>query len=98
MREPSAAVADKAIDHVDEVSATFIAASPFFLLASTAADGTCDVSPRGDPPGSVLLLDERTLAFGDRKATGAWTASATSWLTPTSGCCSSSRAPTTRCA
>lgn len=67
VREPSAAVADKAIDHVDEVSARFIAASPFFLLASTAADGTCDVSPRGDPPGSVLLLDERTLAFGDRK-------------------------------
>ena len=65
--EPSRAVAEKAIDHVDAESARFITASPFFLLATAAADGSCDVSPRGDPPGSVLVLDERTLAFGDRK-------------------------------
>jgi len=25
------------------------------------------VSPRGDPAGSVLVVDEHTLAFGDRK-------------------------------
>lgn len=65
--EPPAAIADKAIDHVDPESARFIASSPFFLLATSAADGSCDVSPRGDPPGSVVLLDEHTLAFGDRK-------------------------------
>jgi PPOX class probable FMN-dependent enzyme len=65
--EPSQAIAEKAIDHVDAESARFLAASPFFLLATTAADGSCDVSPRGDPPGSVLVVDERTLAFGDRK-------------------------------
>lgn len=65
--EPSRAVAEKAIDHVDAESARFIAASPIFLLATAAADGSCDVSPRGDPPGSVLVLDDRTLAFGDRK-------------------------------
>lgn len=67
VREPAAAVADKAIDHIDEVSARFIAASPFFLLATSSDDGTCDVSPRGDPPGCVLVLDERTIAFADRK-------------------------------
>ena len=65
--DPTQAVAEKAIDHVDAASARFIAASPFFLLATTAADGSCDVSPRGDPPGSVLVVDDRTLAFGDRK-------------------------------
>jgi uncharacterized protein len=65
--EPHPDIADKAIDHVDAESARFIAASPFFLLATTAADGTCDVSPRGDPAGSVLVLDDRTLAFGERK-------------------------------
>ncbi|GAA2802940.1 MSMEG_1061 family FMN-dependent PPOX-type flavoprotein [Saccharopolyspora taberi] len=65
--EPNRAIAEKAIDHIDAESGRFIAASPFFLLATTAADGTCDVSPRGDPPGSVLVLDEHTLAFGDRK-------------------------------
>ncbi|MFE7131553.1 pyridoxamine 5'-phosphate oxidase family protein [Streptomyces sp. NPDC057638] len=40
--------------------------SPFCLIATAAADGTCDVSPRGDPPGFVRILDERTLAVPDR--------------------------------
>jgi predicted pyridoxine 5'-phosphate oxidase superfamily flavin-nucleotide-binding protein len=46
VREPSAAVADKSIDHVDDVSARFIAASPLFMLATGSPDGSCDVSPR----------------------------------------------------
>ena len=65
--EPSQLVAEKAIDHIDPESRRFLEGSPFFLLATSATDGSCDVSPRGDPPGSVLVLDERTLAFGDRK-------------------------------
>ncbi|MFJ8664829.1 pyridoxamine 5'-phosphate oxidase family protein [Streptomyces sp. NPDC093600] len=40
--------------------------SPFCLIATAATDGTCDVSPRGDPPGFVRILDERTLAVPDR--------------------------------
>jgi PPOX class probable FMN-dependent enzyme len=64
---PTQVVADKAIDHIDDASRRFLEASPFFLLATSAADGSCDVSPRGDPPGSVLVLDRSTLAFGDRK-------------------------------
>lgn len=67
VREPSRAIAEKDIDHIDAESARFIGLSPFFLLATTAEDGSCDVSPRGDPAGSVLVLDEHTLAFGDRK-------------------------------
>jgi PPOX class probable FMN-dependent enzyme len=65
--EPTKLVAEKAIDHIDPESRRFIEGSPFFLLATSTADGACDVSPRGDPPGSVLVLDERTIAFGDRK-------------------------------
>jgi PPOX class probable FMN-dependent enzyme len=64
---PTQFVAEKAIDHIDDASRCFLEASPFFLLATAAADGPCDVSPRGDPPGSVAVLDRRTLAFGDRK-------------------------------
>jgi PPOX class probable FMN-dependent enzyme len=64
---PTQFVAEKAIDHIDDASRCFLEASPFFLLATAAADGSCDVSPRGDPPGSVAVLDRRTLAFGDRK-------------------------------
>ncbi|MFW5418829.1 pyridoxamine 5'-phosphate oxidase family protein [Nocardiopsis sp. CNT-189] len=68
VKEPVRAVAEKAIDHVDEQSRLFLEASPFFLLATTAPGGGTDVSPRGDPPGSVLVLDGgRSLVFGDRK-------------------------------
>jgi len=40
--EPPAIIADKAIDHVDEQSRRFLDASPFFLLATTGADGSVD--------------------------------------------------------
>ncbi|MEU8636572.1 pyridoxamine 5'-phosphate oxidase family protein [Amycolatopsis sp. NPDC048633] len=56
----------KIIDHVDEHARTLIAHSPFVLLATSAPDGSCDVSPRGDPAGSVLVLDDRTLVLADR--------------------------------
>lgn len=66
--EPPKAIAEKAISRVDEQSRRFLAASPFFLLATTGEDGSQDVSPRGDPPGSVLVIEDGTaLAFGDRR-------------------------------
>ncbi|WP_258718612.1 MSMEG_1061 family FMN-dependent PPOX-type flavoprotein [Saccharopolyspora gloriosae] len=67
VKEPHPMIAEKAIDRVDEESRRFLAASPFFLLATTSSDGSLDVSPRGDPPGSVLVEDDgRTLVFADR--------------------------------
>ncbi|WP_372671432.1 pyridoxamine 5'-phosphate oxidase family protein [Amycolatopsis kentuckyensis] len=56
----------KIIGHIDEHARTLIAHSPFVLLATAAPDGSCDVSPRGDPAGSVLVLDEKTLVLADR--------------------------------
>jgi PPOX class probable FMN-dependent enzyme len=44
----------------------FIARSPFLLMATSGADGTCDVSPKGDAPGFVLVLDDRRIAIPDR--------------------------------
>ena len=44
----------------------FIAHSPFLLMATAGADGTCDVSPKGDAPGFVLALDERRLVIPER--------------------------------
>ncbi|HET6213726.1 MAG TPA: pyridoxamine 5'-phosphate oxidase family protein [Micromonosporaceae bacterium] len=44
----------------------WIARSPFCLLATAGADGTCDVSPKGDPAGFVHVLDDTTLAIPDR--------------------------------
>jgi uncharacterized protein len=44
----------------------FIARSPLLLLATADAHGRCDVSPKGDAPGFVHVLDERRLAIPDR--------------------------------
>jgi uncharacterized protein len=52
----------------------WIAASPFVALATAGADGTCDVSPKGDPAGFIKVLDESTIAIperpGNRRADG----------------------------
>ena len=44
----------------------FIARSPFLLLATSGADGTCDVSPKGDAPGFVRVLDDHRLVIPER--------------------------------
>jgi PPOX class probable FMN-dependent enzyme len=64
-REPSRLVQRKKVEHLDDVTRSFIAASPFVLLATASVDGTCDVSPRGGPPGFVRVLDDRRLALPD---------------------------------
>ena len=66
MGEPSARAARKEIAHLDEHCRAFIARSPFVLVSSSDAQGRMDVSPKGDPPGFVRVLDERTLAIPDR--------------------------------
>ena len=65
-KQPSSRANNKIIDHIDEICRRFIAACPFVLVASRGADGRIDVSPKGDPPGFVAVLDEKTLAIPDR--------------------------------
>lgn len=64
--EPATAVRQKFIDRIDEHCRAFIALSPFLCLSTANASGEVDVSPRGDPPGFVRVLDERTLAIPER--------------------------------
>jgi len=45
----------------------WLAASPFCLVATAGADGSCDVSPKGDPPGFTLVLDDATIAIPERR-------------------------------
>lgn len=63
---PNDRVRNKAIDHIDDICRRFIAASPFMLVASRGGDGRIDLSPKGDAPGFVAILDEKTLAVPDR--------------------------------
>jgi len=63
---PSHRVARKAIDHIDDICRRFIAASPFVMIATRGPDGRLDLSPKGDPAGFVVVLDDHTLAIPDR--------------------------------
>ncbi len=63
---PGKVVIDKVQPEIDELSAAWIAASPFVLIASVDAQGNVDVSPKGDPPGFVHILDSKTLLIPDR--------------------------------
>nr|WP_258945836.1 MSMEG_1061 family FMN-dependent PPOX-type flavoprotein [Prauserella flava] len=65
--EPVPLIADKAAPAIDDESRRFLEAAPLLMLASAADDGSVDVSPRGDEDGSVIVLDERTVAFADRQ-------------------------------
>ncbi|MDQ0455122.1 pyridoxamine 5'-phosphate oxidase family protein [Rhizobium paknamense] len=62
VRETSLA---KEIDHLNADYAAFVRASPFVILATAGPEGT-DCSPKGDQPGFVQILDEKTIAIPDR--------------------------------
>ncbi len=63
---PSKVVGHKVIDRLEEHSRRFISLSPFCCLGSSDAEGRGDVSPRGDRPGFVRVLDDRRLFLPDR--------------------------------
>lgn len=56
----------KQLSALDDHCRAFIARSPFVLVGTSNASGRCDVSPKGDSPGFVLPLDEKTLVVPDR--------------------------------
>ena len=63
---PIKRVADKVRTTLAAVDRQWLAHSPFCLVATTDAGGRVDVSPKGDPAGLALALDERTLVLPDR--------------------------------
>ena len=65
--EPSENSVRKSLDRLDRHCRRFIELSPFVVLATSGADGRADCSPRGDPPGFVAILDEKTVLLPDRR-------------------------------
>ncbi|MGI9622889.1 MAG: MSMEG_1061 family FMN-dependent PPOX-type flavoprotein [Acidimicrobiales bacterium] len=63
---PNDLVTGKEVAALDDYCRDFIGRSPFVLIASSDGQGTIDISPKGDPPGFVQVLDDRTLAIPDR--------------------------------
>ncbi|MFE4692642.1 MSMEG_1061 family FMN-dependent PPOX-type flavoprotein [Streptomyces sp. NPDC056749] len=64
--QPEAMVRAKVKNRIDDYFRHFIAHSPFLTMATADAAGRADCSPRGDYPGFVKVLDDRTLALPDR--------------------------------
>src|SRR3954470_1008269 len=54
------------LDQLDRSFRYFIAHSPMVVLGTSHPEYGIDVSPRGDEPGFVRVLDDHTLAIPDR--------------------------------
>jgi PPOX class probable FMN-dependent enzyme len=63
---PTPRVAAKVRPSLHERDREWLAHSPFCLIATSGPDGSCDVSPKGDPAGFALVLDDTTIAIPDR--------------------------------
>ena len=63
---PADLVLAKIADRLNGLTRQFIERSPFVCVATSSPDGGLDVSPRGDPPGFVRILDERTVLLPER--------------------------------
>jgi uncharacterized protein len=65
--EPAPRARDKVRRSLDDLDRDWLAASPFCVLATAAADGSCDASPKGDPAGDLVhVIDDRTIALAER--------------------------------
>lgn len=64
--QPSELALRKELDHIDRHAGAFIARAPFVVIATADAQGWPDVSPRGDAPGFVAVVDDKRLHLPDR--------------------------------
>lgn len=55
------------LDQLDRSCRLFIAHSPIVIVGSTQPGNGVDLSPRGDAPGFVRVLDDHTLIIPDRQ-------------------------------
>lgn len=65
--EPMARAAEKERFRLHPRDREWLAASPYVVIATSDADGNCDASPKGDPPGIVHVVDDTTIAIPERK-------------------------------
>ncbi|MUL81663.1 MULTISPECIES: pyridoxamine 5'-phosphate oxidase family protein [unclassified Mycolicibacterium] len=63
---PTAAVANKVTARLSEAQQDWLTQSPLGFVATTDAQGRVDVSPKGDPPGFVQIIDDTTIAIPER--------------------------------
>lgn len=65
--EPMTTAVRKVRPALHDLDRVWLAASPFCLVGTADGQGTCDVSPKGDPAGSLVhVIDEKTIALAER--------------------------------
>lgn len=64
--EPVPRSLTKEVDYIAEPYRALIEKAPFVVVASVGPEGL-DCSPRGDPPGFMRVLDEKTVLLPDRR-------------------------------
>ncbi|MFF0828165.1 MSMEG_1061 family FMN-dependent PPOX-type flavoprotein [Brevibacillus sp. NPDC003359] len=64
--EPHETVVKKSIGQVESHVIHYLSMSPLFFLSTSDTSGRCDVSPRGDEPGFVKVLDDHHIIFPER--------------------------------
>ena len=64
--EPMDLALTKQLPKLDPLCRKFIGMSPFLCLGTSDAHGNSDVSPRGDPPGFVQVIDDETIVIPER--------------------------------
>lgn len=60
------ALVERLYDYLDENAQGFISDSPIIFFGTADDSGHIDVSPKGDAPGFIEVLDEKTLLFPER--------------------------------
>lgn len=64
---PQERAKDKGRPALLDVDRQWLLSSPFCVLATADADGTCDASPKGDPAGQLVhVIDDTTIAIAER--------------------------------
>jgi uncharacterized protein len=63
---PNSYVANKVSKRLSAAHQDWLAHSPLGFVATTDALGRVDVSPKGDPPGFVHVIDDTTIAIPER--------------------------------
>ena len=95
--EVNEASALKEISYLHPHYAAFVKASPFAVLATVGPHGL-DASPRGDPPGFIEIVDDKTLLVADRRGNNRIDSLRNIIATRAWRCCFSFPASARRCA
>ena len=64
--DPNQLAVEHKLPFIDEAATRFLEQCPFVIVSTADAQGRCDASPKGDPPGFINIADKHTIHLPDR--------------------------------